>query len=131
MISIEVNKLLPIIIENKQKHNNIYNLAVSGYWNKAEEVLNKKLIQIKNHEKIDAYLGFNYPVSYENEYDKVIRMLQLTSDKEISLDFNQFDAFVRNEWNWKNTFLSSNTSYITGCMVQGGEYVIGKNKLDF
>ena len=115
-ITINKNVLLPILIENKRKHDDIYNAAVSGYWQTAETVLTDKLEKVKNKEQIDSYLGLNYPVTYENDYNRAIQMLQLTSDDKVDLDFVQFDSYVRNQWTWKSSFLNSNSTYITGSL---------------
>ena len=116
-IIIEKDKLLPIVIENKKKHDDIYDAAVSGYWQKAEEILTFKLEQVKKQEKIDNSLGLTYPVNYSNDYTRVIRMLELTSENNITLTSNEFDAYVQNQWNWKNSFLGTNSLYITGCAL--------------
>ncbi len=115
-IVIEKKVLLPIILENKNKHDQIYNEAVSGYWVKAEEILNQKLEKVKAHEKIDNSLGLTFPVNFEHEYDRVIRMLELTSENKIDLTANQFDQYVRNEWSWKGGFVGTNSLYISGAM---------------
>ena len=113
-ITINKDELLPIVIENKQKHDNIYNAAVSGYWEKAEEILNTKLDKVKKHEQIDNSLGLTYPSDYSNDYNRVIRMLELSAENKIILSSNEFDCYVRNQWVWRNSFLGTNTNYITG-----------------
>lgn len=122
-ITISKSVLLPIVVENKNKHNEVFNLAVSGYWQKAENILSDKLEKVKNKERIENSLGLSYPVSYENDYNRVIRMLELTNEKEIDLSSNEFDQYVRNEWSWKNVFISNSLSYATtplmsGCMMK-------------
>ena len=114
-INIKVSDLLPIVKQNLEKHNNVYEAAVSGYWIKAESELNNKIIQIQKKEKIEPHLNVNYPTSYSDEYKKVIRMLELTSDNTVQLTANEFDAYVRNHWQWRYSFLSSNMGYINAC----------------
>ena len=44
-VIVEKSKLLETIRENKEKHTQIYNAAVSGYWNEAAKVLKTKQIE--------------------------------------------------------------------------------------
>ena len=69
-IEIHRDRLLPIIRENQKKHDEIFAGAVSGYWEKAEQVLSSKLNQIKNHQKIDSYLDFSYPENHADDYTR-------------------------------------------------------------
>ena len=135
-IIIEKEKLLPIVKENKLKHDNIYNSAVEGYWQKCEEKLTKQLEKIKKHEKIDDYLGLAFPENHTNDYETVIQMLELGAENRIELTNIEFNAYVRNQWSWRNSFLGLNTSYITGCgynpIVNNGEFIMASGaKVDF
>jgi hypothetical protein len=107
------DELLPIVKENKQKHDNIFSTAVSGYWVKAEEILNGKLNKVKAKQQVDNYLGLSYPEDHSDEYDRVIRMLELSSDDKIQLTSSEFDCYVRNQWNWRKAFLTVNSTYIS------------------
>ncbi len=119
-ITLNKNDLLPIVKENKEKHDNIYNAAVSGYWVKAEEILNTKLADVKEKKKVDNVLGITFPVNYSDDYNRVIRMLELSADEKIDLSSNEFDSYVRNQWHWKNSFLSTNSTYMTGFLISSG-----------
>lgn len=121
-VNIEKGVLLPIIEENKQKHNQIYVAAVSGYWAKAEEVLNQKLTQIKNQEKIDSYLGLSFPENHEDDYNRVIKMVALSSDNVLNLTQIEFNQYVMNNWSWRNSFLSTNSIYCSGVSLTTGCY---------
>jgi hypothetical protein len=121
MQNVRINKatLLPILVENKHKHDNIYSAAVSGYWDKAEKELNKKLVQVKKHEKIENYLGLDYPANFSDDYDRAIEMVKLSSDNELILTSQEFDCYVRNRWSWRSTFINSSTNYLTGMAFSG------------
>jgi hypothetical protein len=123
-IIIEKEKLLPIVLENRQKHDNIYAAAVSGYWVKAEEILTDKLTKVKKQEKIEDSLGLTYPINYSDDYDRVIRMLELTSENQLTLTTKEFDSYVRNQWGWKHSFLGTNSCYISGFSPVTGSYLI-------
>ena len=121
-ITINKNSLLPIVQENKNKHDAILSAAISGYWVKVEEVLNEKLEKVKRQEKIDSYLNLAYPTDYSEEYNSVIRMLELSADENITLTAKEFDSLVRNQWSWRNSFLTSYSGY-AGITATTGAYV--------
>ena len=51
------------------------------------------------------------PHSYENSYDKSIRMLELSIDEVIEIDARTFNELVLDDWTWKQTFSTTNSSY--------------------
>jgi hypothetical protein len=110
-ITISVNKLMDIVKENKIKHDYIFDTAVSGYWVKAEEVLKGKLAQVQKKEEINNYLNLSYPSNHSDDYERVIRMLELTTDDKVNLTAKEFDNYVRNQWDWRNAFLLNYSGY--------------------
>lgn len=125
-VNIEKSVLLPIVISNREKHNQIYNAAVSGYWIKAEEVLNSKITQIQKQEKIDNYLNLSFPENHEEDYNRVIQMVELSSDAILNLSQTEFSQYVRNNWNWRQSFLGTNSNYITGSAFIGCSGMLAK-----
>jgi hypothetical protein len=74
--------------------------------------------------KTFAYrLGFNthwpltYPENHLEDYDRVIDMLKYSVADKVELSSKDFDAYVRNNWAWRQSFLGTNTAYVTGCMI--------------
>lgn len=62
--------------------------------------------------------GFNYwrgtyPEDHGDDYLGTIRRLELCVDPEVKLDTHEFDAYIRNKWAWKDSFLNSNRGYVT------------------
>lgn len=171
--SVVVNKyeLLKTLEANREKHNAIYDAAVSGYWNEAQKVLDQKKTtfdeavakigreftsytgrlavdfstrydelngRVKEHDKdklgsfnlaqsFSAALSFNahwplaYPENHLEDYDRVINMLKMSVADKVELNAGDFDAYVRNNWSWRKSFLTSNVGYVnnylTGCLM--------------
>jgi predicted DNA binding CopG/RHH family protein len=64
--------------------------------------------------------GFNYwrgafPEDHGDDYLGTIRRLELCVEPEIELNNNEFDAYIRNKWTWKESFVTSNRGYVTSC----------------
>lgn len=72
--------------------------------------------------------GFHYwrgpfPEDHGDDYLGTIRRLELCVDPEIELDNNEFDAYIRNKWSWKNSFITSNSAYVSSWAT--ASYCIG------
>lgn len=148
-VVVEKAKLLQTLEVNRDKHNSIYNTAVSGYWIEAQKVLDKKKIEFsgalvridaqfgqqdaaiqaniveQNVSRISgyytAYLGFDtswplkYPENHLEDYNRAIDLLNFSVADKVELSVQDFDAYVRNNWSWRKSFLGTNVSYVTGC----------------
>jgi hypothetical protein len=158
-VVIEKEKLLGIVKDNLEKHNAVYEVACSGFWQTAQEKLDIKRKQfeqsLKNiHKEFDFHfglaqeqlaqknqhlsfeynaraafvdfdpkLGLNYPENHLDDYKRVIKMLELSVADRIQLSQSEFDSYVLNNWNWRNSFLTTNSLYInaiSGCVGSQG-----------
>lgn len=118
MRSVKLNKkdLLKIVIENKGKHVAAYNESVEDYKTAAVKLASEHVELAKTGElnkiaRIKAMPAA--PVSYEKEYDRAIRMLELSVEKEIEVEEDVFNQLVLDEWHWKNQFIASASLYKT------------------
>lgn len=109
MRSVKLNKaeLLGIVRENKSKHILAYKEAVDDYINAARAIVNYNVDKI-NEGTVESISKCKpiptAPVSYEDEYSRAIRMLELSVEAEIDLDADVFNQLVLDEWAWKNSF---------------------------
>lgn len=120
MRSVKLNKkeLLDIVVANKAKHIAEYEEAVVDYMAAVISIA-KSNLKLAKEEKLNAeFEGFpSKPKSYEKDYTRAIRMLELSVEEEITLEEDIFNQLVLDEWSWKNMFSASNAfykSYTTG-----------------
>ena len=74
--------------------------------------IKKELELVEKREKKGyLYMSNKYPEDHGDDYTGTIRRLELSVDKEIELDTKEFDQYVRNKWEWRESFLLSNTGY--------------------
>lgn len=143
-IKVSKAELLTIVKENKKKHDEIYEAAEAGYWLEAEEYLKKyqkeqlatmkknyrksvkdlkkqvaKELRMVDQKKKGGYYYMNkpFPETHTDDYEGTIRRLELSVDPEIELVSDEFDCFVRNKWTWRQSFLSTNSSYANNYAV--------------
>lgn len=116
MRSVKINKveLLGIVRENKSKHILAYKEAVEDYINAARTIVNYNVDKINQGtvEAIEKCKSIpSAPKSYEDEYNRAIRMLELSVDDEIELEADVFNQLVLDEWTWKNNFAMMASTY--------------------
>lgn len=110
-VKIEREKLLAIVTENKAKHITEYTEAVIDYKLAVTKVCTFNISEIEAS-RIDKLKEVpNQPTSYENSYVRAIRMLELSADSIIEVDELTFNQLVLDEWQWKNSFTTSNSFY--------------------
>jgi len=109
-VKINRNELLGIVRQNKEKHIKEFNEAVEDF-KKAVIKVSEENIALVNEGKIELKSIPIKPVSYESSYTRAIRMLELSVDTEIELELHDFDQLVQDEWQWKQTFSTMNSTY--------------------
>lgn len=144
-------------LELKRKEFAAFLAEVQSDFDHAVTKIEKKL-EIKD-EKVDSnlnirfnfngHLGLAYPENYSKDYDRAIRLVELSVYDKVSLNSTEFEQYVLNNWTWKEKFLASNSGYVgnvrnrsaldksaliksyeTGGFINGGEFVMNKACLD-
>lgn len=138
-------ELLNKLIENKAKHDIILATAVSGYWDLARSLIEKKQKNLINHvdewkiecnqifenyyrkvetkEELpvraeiksihfDTALGLIYPQDHSQDYNRAIYMMESSIYEDVRLTVEEYDAYILNNWEWKNNFMQSNSLYV-------------------
>lgn len=117
MNSVKMNRmeLLEIVKQNATKHVADYDEAVIDYKVGVLKVA-KANLKIANTGELDKFV-FNKmppaPVNYADNYNRAIRMLQLSVDDVIELEDHIFNQLVLDEWGWKQQFVAQSALYKT------------------
>jgi hypothetical protein len=106
-------KLLVTLRENRASHRKIFLEACEGYLKKAIELLEQKLASARKGERISMHFSLQQPVDQTKEYDRAIRMLEMSTDTIVELEEHDFQQYVMDDWAWKGQFLASNSAYST------------------
>lgn len=110
-IKVPVATLLITVKENREKHRQIFLEAQRGYREAAIKELDAMLAEARDGKKIRRSITLIEPMDQTRDYDRVIRMLDMTSDLDIMLEEHDFRAYVMDEWTWKAQFNSANIGY--------------------
>ena len=113
-VKIERKKLLYIVTENRAKHVEQYLEAIEDYKVAALKIAKENLKTAKTGDmqrlKTTRVLP-PAPVSYEHNYNRAIRMLELSADDVVELEEAVFNQLVLDEWGWKQQFATMAASY--------------------
>lgn len=113
MNAIRVNKdeLLGTLRENRKKHQVIFREAQDGYRKQAIEELDKMLAEARSGKQIRRSLHLVEPQDQTRDYDRAIKMLEMSQDEIVELEEHDFAQYVLDDWSWKRQFLLSNSNY--------------------
>lgn len=112
----QVSTVLETLEKNLQIHEKEYDELVKANTAHLQTELEKALEQTRQDGKFPDLSKVHEaerakPKNYSTEYKKVISMLKLTTQKELELTVDEFDCYMNDNWDWKNTFLSNKTLY--------------------
>ena len=114
-VKFNVQTLIEKLEQNLRSHCDKYTSAMVAYRKIVMGSLKKTLDSMEKGAHLDlSTLKFVAPVEYSKEYQRVISMLRLTTDKEIELDENRYDQLMLDNWNWKREFEQKTCMYLTG-----------------
>jgi hypothetical protein len=120
--------------EKVERRRNKFNTAIEEYKEDIEKELKKVLDKIEKKEElpqsinlkaiqINSHLGLVYTQDHTTDYDRAIRMMQSSVYDKVRLTTAEYDAYVLNNWSWKNEFIASAKGYVDSMRITKG--VIG------
>lgn len=110
--NIQKEVLISILKTNLEDHKKIYEEAKVGFLERATAELTKITKDFQNNDGTKSvYINVTAPTNNIKEYERAIRMLELTEDTVIELEEFEFNQLVMDDWGWKKKFLVDNASY--------------------
>jgi len=110
-VTCKTREVLTAIKKNREQHAKIVEEARVGYIEKAKEALVKKLDKLKSGKMVQMYIGLGLPEDHSEEYDTVIKMLEMHTGDTIELSANEVRQFIEDKWQWRDNFLRNNAVY--------------------
>jgi len=109
-------KLMEIIQENRDKHRSVFLEAIDGYRLEAIKRLERMIEKIKKGKTIDQYLRLPVPTDNTNDYDRVLKMMELDTRDEINLNEEEFAQYVLDDWSWKREWIATASNYTSNAL---------------
>jgi hypothetical protein len=92
----------------------VFRAAVEGYREQAERLLIAELTAIQQGRTPELRIILSRPRDHTRDYDRAIRMLEMDTRDELTLDERTFGQYVMDQWQWKSDFLRMSNSYAAG-----------------
>ena len=89
-VKIDRTELLEILKKNREQHIKDFEEAKVGYREDAVKELSEMLEGAKSGGDIKRHINAIQPMSYEDSYNTVIRMLELSIDSSVELTMQEF-----------------------------------------
>ncbi|HET9011667.1 MAG TPA: hypothetical protein VFN38_07605 [Gemmatimonadaceae bacterium] len=110
-VKVKKTDLLKVLRKNRAAHRQIFEEALVGYQEKVVAALERSLAQARKGQRVAERFYIQQPQDQTAEYDKAIAMCEMSVDGELTLTSQEFEAYVMDRWQWKDTFLRSNSLY--------------------
>lgn len=104
-------ELLTILRKNRADHQGVFEAAERGYREKAIEKLDALLADAKAGKKFSLTIGLVRPTSHQHDYDRAIRMLEMSVEETVVLSASDFEQYVMDRWHWARDFGATVSSY--------------------
>lgn len=108
VISVNRDKMILTLKDNKASHVKIYEEACTGFLKEVEKIMSSDASPTI---KIQQINGLRCPENHSREYDVVIKMCSMSVEENIKLTQSDFRQYMCDQWNWADDFLYSNAAY--------------------
>lgn len=114
-LTITVNKdeLLAALKENRETHGAAYEKAKAGYIKVTMAEMKEQLQRLVDGRVLGRIFFNAPPEDHTGDYNDAIAMMTWSMDDTIELTQGQFKQYVNDDWGWKESWVTSNTAYMT------------------
>lgn len=106
------DEIIAIMKKNRDGHRDEFEKAQKGFREDFIQRLDRMLDDARKGRAFVQHVGLQPPMNMTKEYDKVIRMFELTTEDELILDEREFAQYIMDDWGWKEQVSTSNRQYI-------------------
>ncbi len=111
-VVVKKSELMASIKTNRENHRELFLEAQKIYREMVIVELDKMLAEARSGKTIRKQVQLIEPKDHTKDYDRVIKMLEMSVDDEIEITQSEFAQFVLDDWSWKEQFLSVSNSYV-------------------
>lgn len=111
IITVKKDKLLDELKKNRTVHADELQQAVAGYHKAVIDELAKMLGDAREGKEYRKVVNLAEPEDHLKDYDRVIRMLEMSVNDEIQVTETEFSQYVLDEWGWKGRFIATSSAY--------------------
>ncbi len=113
-VSVKRDDLRRILAENRLKHEAAFQAAMEGYKKTCIIKLEERLAAARDGKIVDIRVPLTEPTHHLKDYDRVLKMLELSTEEVWQISEDQFGNYVMDEWSWTTHFSVTNAAYSGG-----------------
>ena len=110
-VTVSKSELLDILTRNRDSHREVFLTAQRRYREELIRLLDERLAEVRAGRKIDHYLRLPEPEDHTGDYDRAIRMIEMSVQDVIEIDEKTFGELVLDEWSWSERWAQTTSSY--------------------
>ena len=111
-ITVKKDELLSQLRENRSKHYEIFVEAQKGYREDIIKELDAMLHEARSGKSIRRAVALIEPQDHTRDYDRIIRMLEMSVTNTVFINEQEFAQYVQDDWGWKRAFTESASNYL-------------------
>lgn len=114
-VKVDKARLKSTLTENRETHKREFGEAMSGYWDAFVGELTKMQEMVKAKDlNVEHSVRLARPVDHTTDYDEALAVLDWEKQDEILLSMNDFQCYVRDNWDWRDEFKGTHAAYSGG-----------------
>jgi hypothetical protein len=110
-VRLRKDDLIAAIRGNRDGHRAAFLQAQQGWHTIVLEELERRLADARAGRKVNTIFSYPEPVDHTRDYDRVLRILDMSLDPELELSQQDFAKYVMDDWEWKAQWTQSTVAY--------------------
>jgi len=110
-ITAKKSDLLKELKKNRSAHRKLFLDAQQGYRTDVIKELDMMLKEARDGKTIRRSVSLVEPQDHTKDYDRIIRMLEMSTKSTIFISEQEFCQYVQDDWGWKAQFISQTSNY--------------------
>lgn len=111
-VTVDKEELLNVLNGNQKSHRETYEHAHEAWKSQVRSALMEAKNKAQAGTEYRTYFNLPEPKSYDKEYDRAIRMVEMEVSDTIQLTQQEFTRYVMDEWEWTSQFTSTASAYL-------------------
>lgn len=103
--------LLATIQANRETHQKEHLEAFQGFQAAALHAMEENIRLYHSTGEVKLSISLRAPIEHTKDYDRVIKMLTMSTADEITISEEKFTQYVMDEWAWKAEHIGSTAMY--------------------
>jgi hypothetical protein len=110
-VTVKKAELLEVLTKNREQHRDTFEKALLGWKKKVTDVLAEAYDDAQTGKRYQNYISIEQPTDQTRDYDRVIKMVQMSVSDTVMLTREHFACYVMDDWKWKDQFTRSTSMY--------------------